>query len=87
MLILARKVGQSILIGDEIELTVTEIRGDQVRLGIAAPRAVAVRRKETVEQIREQNVEAAQAVPQPDAAVSDLLQAAAGAARARNSAD
>ena len=75
MLILARKTGQSILIGDNIEITVTEIRGDQVRIGIAAPRIIPVRRKETVDQIRAQNVEAAQATPQADAAVDDLLKA------------
>jgi len=46
MLVLSRKVGQTIVIGDGIEITVVEIRGDQVRLGIDAPRNVPVNRKE-----------------------------------------
>lgn len=59
MLVLARKVGQSIVISDNIELLVIEVRGDQVRLGIEAPRSIPVHRKELLEQIRAQNVEAA----------------------------
>jgi len=78
MLILARKIGQSILIGEDIELVVTEIRGDQVRIGIAAPRSIPVRRKETVERIRAENVEAAQAVAQQaQDAVTDILKSTA----------
>jgi carbon storage regulator len=46
MLVLSRKVGQTIVIGDGIEITVIELRGDQVRLGIHAPREVPVNRKE-----------------------------------------
>ena len=45
MLVLSRKPGESIVIGDEIVLTVVEVRGDQVRIGIDAPRAIAVHRK------------------------------------------
>ncbi|MES4792827.1 MAG: carbon storage regulator, partial [Chloroflexota bacterium] len=59
MLILSRKVGQSIIINDNIEIVVTEVRGDNVRLGIAAPKSVPVRRKEVLDQIRRQNLEAA----------------------------
>ena len=51
MLVIARKVGQTILLGDEIEVTVAAVRGDQVRLAIQAPRAVTILRKETVEQV------------------------------------
>jgi len=67
MLILARKIGQRIVIGGEIEITVVEVRGDQVRLGITAPRSIAVYRKELLEQVATENVEAA-----------DTAQAAAG---------
>lgn len=58
MLVLARKVGQSIVIGEnpEITMTVIEVRGDQVRLGIDAPRDVPVHRKELLEQIRAENI-------------------------------
>lgn len=59
MLVLARKVGQSIVIGDNVELMVIEVRGDQVRLGINAPKSVPVHRKELLEQIRQENLMAA----------------------------
>lgn len=59
MLILARKVGQSIVIAGEIEVTVVEVRGDQVRLGINAPRNIAVHRKELLQQVAMENIEAA----------------------------
>lgn len=59
MLVLARKVGQSIIIGDEIELTVIEVRGEQVRIGVQAPRTISVHRKELLEQIKAENIRAA----------------------------
>lgn len=59
MLVLARKVGQSIVINDNIEILVIEVRGEQVRLGIEAPRSVPVYRKELLEQIRAENLSAA----------------------------
>ncbi len=59
MLVLARKVGQSIVINDNIELLVIEVRGDQVRLGIDAPKSIPVHRKELFEQIRAENMRAA----------------------------
>jgi carbon storage regulator len=52
MLVLSRKIGQSIVIGDGIEITIVELRGDQVRLGIDAPREVPVNRKEILERMR-----------------------------------
>ena len=52
MLVLTRKVGQSIVIGDEIEVVVLEVRGEQVRVGIRAPKSVTVHRKEVYEQIQ-----------------------------------
>ena len=52
MLVLTRKPDQSIVIGTDIEITVLEVRGEQVRLGIRAPRSVAVHRKEVFEQIK-----------------------------------
>ncbi|MDR3690540.1 MAG: carbon storage regulator CsrA [Fimbriimonas sp.] len=53
MLVLTRKVGQSIVIGDEIEVVVLEVRGEQVRVGIRAPKTVSVHRKEIYEQIHD----------------------------------
>jgi carbon storage regulator len=65
MLVLTRKVHQSIVIGDEaIEVVVLEVRGEQVRLGIKAPKNVAVHRKEIYEQILEENKEASQVRPE-----------------------
>lgn len=55
MLVLTRKVNQSIVIGEGIEVVVLEVRGEQVRLGIKAPRDVAVHRKEIFEQIHNEN--------------------------------
>ena len=63
MLVLTRKVHQSIVIGDGIEVVVLEVRGEQVRLGIKAPKDVAVHRKEIYEQIRDENVGATQVDP------------------------
>lgn len=51
MLVLARKVGQSIIVNGNIEILVMEVRGDQVRLGIKAPRSVPVHREEIYNQI------------------------------------
>lgn len=59
MLILARKVGQSIIIGDDIEITVIEVRGEQIRLGIDAPQKIPVNRKELIDQIAAENIRAA----------------------------
>jgi carbon storage regulator len=52
MLVLSRKVGQNIIIGEGIEVTIVELRGDQVRLGIEAPRDVPINRKEILGRIR-----------------------------------
>lgn len=61
MLVLTRKTGDRILIADDIEIAVISVRGDQVRLGITAPRDVAIRRQELLEQVREENLAAARA--------------------------
>lgn len=55
MLVLTRKVHQSIIIGDDVEVVVLEVRGEQVRLGIRAPRHVSVHRKEIYTQIQLEN--------------------------------
>lgn len=69
MLVLTRKVNQSIIIGDEVEVVVLEVRGEQVRLGIKAPKTVVVHRKEIYEQIHAENVQASEVrvedVPEP----------------------
>jgi len=60
MLVLSRKKGQSIIIGDNIEITVVEIKGDMVRIGINAPREVTVHRQEVFDQIAAENQQAVQ---------------------------
>jgi creatinine deaminase len=59
MLVLARQRDQTVMIGDEIEVTVVDIRGDKVRLGVNAPRTVSVHRKEVYDAIRRENESAA----------------------------
>ena len=58
MLALSRKQGESIVIGNNIEITVLEAKGDQVKIGISAPNSVPVYRKEIYAQIQEENREA-----------------------------
>lgn len=58
MLALSRKTGESIIVGQDIELTVLEIKGDQVKIGINAPKSVPIYRKEIYVQIKEANKEA-----------------------------
>ena len=58
MLALSRKQGESIVIGNNIEITVLEAKGDQVKIGISAPKSVPVYRKEIYAQIQEENREA-----------------------------
>jgi carbon storage regulator len=64
VLVLTRKLHQSIIIGDEIEVVVLEVRGEQVRLGIRAPKDVSVHRKEIYEQILEENKSSAEVRPE-----------------------
>lgn len=59
MLVLTRRTNQSIVIGADVTITIVEIRGEQVRLGISAPRHVTVYREEVLEQIKDQNRQAA----------------------------
>lgn len=59
MLVLTRKLNEAIQIGDDIEIKVLSIEGDQIKLGIAAPKFVEIHRKEIYIDIQEQNNEAA----------------------------
>ena len=62
MLALARKVNESIMIGNDIQITVLEIKGDQIKLGVKAPKSVPIYRKELYVQIQEENKQAGSAV-------------------------
>jgi carbon storage regulator len=67
MLVLTRKKNESIVINDVIKVTVVEIRGDKVRLGIEAPREIDVHRQEVYEQIHGKRIEDARQEPQGSA--------------------
>ena len=60
MLVLSRQRDESIIIGDNIVVTIVDVRGDKVRLGIEAPREVSVHRREVYEAIQRENQQAAQ---------------------------
>ena len=55
MLILTRRIGETLMIGDEVTVTVLGVKGNQVRLGVNAPRDVAVHREEIYDKINQQN--------------------------------
>ena len=59
MLALSRKANESIIIGNDIEITILEVKGEQVKIGINAPKSIPVYREEVYEQIKEANKEAA----------------------------
>lgn len=54
MLILTRRVGETVVIGDEVQVTVLGVKGNQVRLGVTAPREVSVHRQEIYDRIRKE---------------------------------
>ena len=77
MLVLTRQRNQSIMIGDDIEIIIVDIRGDKVRVGINAPSSIPVHRQEVYEAIKDANVEAASAGLDEAAKVARLLQSKA----------
>ncbi|CAG0995039.1 Translational regulator CsrA [Phycisphaerales bacterium] len=78
MLVLSRQRDETIMIGDEIEITVVDIRGDKVRLGINAPTRIAVHRKEVYEAIKKENEQASRLA---DSEVTSLSALSPGPAR------
>ncbi|WP_108664183.1 carbon storage regulator CsrA [Euzebya rosea] len=73
MLVLTRRANESIMIGDDIVITVLDVRGDQIRLGIKAPRSVAVHREEVYAELQEANQAAASPSKAAMANLSKLL--------------
>lgn len=66
MLVLARRLNESIMIGDDIEVVIIDIKGDQVKLGIRAPKRVTVHRKEIYDEIRKENIAAMDSKVKPE---------------------
>lgn len=75
MLVLARRVGENILIGDDIVVTVLEMSRDQVRIGIRAPRSVSVHREEVYQEILLANREAADGQTDDNVVVAAAVEA------------
>ncbi|WP_182525751.1 carbon storage regulator CsrA [Nocardioides dongkuii] len=73
MLVLSRRVGESVVIGDDITITVLEVRGDVVRVGIDAPRSVAVNRAELLRELENSNRTAASPSDETVASLSQAL--------------
>ena len=74
MLVLSRQRDETIMIGDDIELTVVDIRGDKVRLGIKAPKSIVVHRKEVYDAIKRENEQAAHLLEDEVVAFRDEVQ-------------
>ena len=86
MLVLSRKKNESIIINDNITVTVIEIRGDKVRLGIEAPKDVTVHRREVYEAIQNQaRASRARCQGRPSRGLSDRLRRIAGLSDSRSS--
>lgn len=66
MLILTRRVGETLMIGDEVTVTVLGVKGNQVRIGVNAPKDVAVHREEIYDRIRKEGTEDAGSPDSPD---------------------
>lgn len=73
MLVLTRKRGEQILIGDDIVITLLDVRGDGVRIGVDAPRGVTIQRLEVMQAVSEANQEAANSAAGDGAVLADLL--------------
>ena len=70
MLVLSRQRDETIMIGDDIEITIVDIRGDKVRVGINAPKEISVHRKEVYDAIQQENRRAATIKPED---ISDVV--------------
>jgi carbon storage regulator len=74
MLILTRKLGESVSIGEDIKITFLDIKGKYIRVGIEAPRNVAIHRQEIYQLVQEQNLEAASQKDYQSPEIWDKLQ-------------
>lgn len=73
MLVLSRRIGESVMIGDDVTVTILDVRGDVVRVGIDAPRSIAVNRAELLAELESSNVASAAASDQTVSALAEQL--------------
>ena len=73
MLVLSRKPGETILIGDDIEISIVEVRGDTVRIGINAPRNITILRQELLAEVAKTNIEAVSTARDAEGILKSLL--------------
>jgi carbon storage regulator len=85
MLVLTRKLGESIAIDDHIKIMVVQIKGKQVRLGIQAPKETKIHRQEVYEAIQDSNKEAAATSPKSVSQVAELLKRGGSAGDGKSS--
>ena len=78
MLVLSRRVGESLVIGDDIVITVLDVRGDSIRLGVDAPRGISIQRAEILTAVTEANLEANLAADRDDQVAADQLKSSLG---------
>lgn len=78
MLVLTRKRDESIIIGDDIKVTIVEVRGDQVKIGIDAPRSIPVHREEIYQEIQAENRRAALGRDSGDFSLDDVVRQVTG---------
>lgn len=76
MLVLSRRVGESIVIGNEVVVTVLDVRGDQIRVGVDAPRDVQIHREEVHRSLQAENARAASSADRARRLVARMPQAA-----------
>jgi carbon storage regulator len=77
MLVLSRRRDESIMIGDDVEITIVDVRGDKVRLGITAPKSIPVHRREIYDAIQREKAEAKKAARETCSASAGEIRSAA----------
>lgn len=73
MLVLSRKRDESIIIGDDVVVTIIDIKGEQVKLGVSAPKSISIHRKEVYEAIQAENVAASRPEAQNLSVLANVL--------------
>ncbi|HUU30054.1 MAG TPA: carbon storage regulator CsrA [archaeon] len=87
MLILTRKLGESIAIGDQIKMTLLEVQGKQVKIGVSAPKDVTIHRQEIYEKIHQENVRACMTSEKDLSRLAQLINTPAGGKETQHSAN